>query len=210
MLDDNDIVPTSAGVTVAPTALTIPEGDQGTYKVVLDTRPAGNVTITPTSDDESIATVSPTTLTFTPHNWDTPQTITVATARDDDSYDESVTIRQAVSGYGVIIAHNVHITVRDGDTAGVTVAPTKLTVKEGDEKTYKVVLNTQPAGNVTITPTSDDEGIATVSPTTLTFTPPQLEHTTDDHRRRYTRRRPRGRIRNDSPSRKRLRRDHRP
>ena len=186
VLDDNDIVPTSPGVTVAPTALTIAEGDQHSYRVVLDTRPAGNVTITPTSDDENIATVSPTTLTFTPHNWDTPQTITVATARDDDHDDESVTIRQAVSGYGVIIAHNVHITVRDGDDAGVTVAPTKLTVKEGDEKTYKVVLNTRPAGNVTITPTSDDENIATVSPTTLTFTPhnwdtPQTITVTAEH-----------------------------
>ena len=171
VLDDNDIVPTSAGVTVAPTALTIPEGDQGTYTVVLDTRPADNVTITPTSDDEGIATVSPPTLTFTPDNWNTPQTFTVATTHDDDHEDESVTIRHAVSGYGVTIAHNVQITVRDDDTAGVTVAPTKLTVNEGDEKTYKVVLDTRPAGNVTITPTSDDENVATVSPPTLTFAP---------------------------------------
>ena len=71
----------------------------------------------------------------------------------------------------MIIAHNVHITVRDDDTAGVIVTPTRLTVKEGDQNTYKVVLDTRPTNDVTITPTSGDENVATASPATLTFTP---------------------------------------
>ena len=79
----------TAGVRVAPTALTIAEGDQDTYTVVLDSRPANRVTITPTSGDEDIATLSPAALTFVPDNWNQPQTITVTAKHDDDAYDES-------------------------------------------------------------------------------------------------------------------------
>ena len=162
----------TAGVTVAPTALTITEGDQDTYTVVLDTRPATNVTIIPTSDDASVATVAPTTLTFTPHDWNTPQTITVTAAHDNDAYDESTTITHDVNGYDhVTTAKTVQIAVPDDDTPGATIAPTTLTINEGDESTYTVVLDTQPATNVTITPTSGDENVATVFPATLTFAP---------------------------------------
>ena len=162
----------TAGVTIAPTTLTITEGDQDTYTVVLTSRPAANVTITPTSGDEGIATLSPATLRFAPDNWNTPQTITLAATHDDDAYDESVTITQAIAGYDdVTIAATVQVSVPDDDTAGVTIAPTTLTVAEGSQDTYTVVLDTRPAANVTITPTSGDEDVATLSLATLTFAP---------------------------------------
>ena len=162
----------TASVTIAPAALTIAEGDQDTYTVVLDTRPANHVTIIPTSGDKGVATLSPTTLTFAPDNWNTPQTITVAATHDDDAYDESVTLTQAIAGYDdVTIAPTVQVSVPDDDTAGVTIAPTTLTVAEGSQDTYTVVLDTRPAANVTITPTSGDEDVATVRPETLTFAP---------------------------------------
>ena len=159
-------------MTVAPNALTINEGDESTYTVVLDTQPANDVTITPTSGDEDVATVAPTTLTFTPDNWNTPQTVTVAAEHDDDAYDGSATISHAIAGYDdVTAADEVIVAISDDDTAGVTVAPNALTINEGDQDTYTVVLDSQPANDVTITPTSGDDGVATVRPTTLTFTP---------------------------------------
>ena len=61
----------------------------------------------------------------------------------------------------------------DDDTAGVTVSVTQLTVTEaagaGRTATYTVKLNTQPTGEVTITPSSSAESATTVS-RALTFT----------------------------------------
>ena len=52
---------------------------------------------------------------------------------------------------------------------GVTLSKTELTVNEGSTGTYTVKLNTDPGGNVTVTPTSADSGAVSVSPGSLTF-----------------------------------------
>ena len=63
----------------------------------------------------------------------------------------------------------------DGDDAvtpdppGVTVSPSALTVAEGTTVTYTVRLDSEPTGNVTLTPSSDNPDV-TFSPATLTFT----------------------------------------
>ncbi len=75
----------TAGVTVDPEDLDVNEGGSNTYDVVLDSKPAGNVTVTITKTGASSADVSfaPTTpLTFTTGNWDTPQEVTVRAAED--------------------------------------------------------------------------------------------------------------------------------
>ncbi len=58
------------------------------------------------------------------------------------------------------------------NTAGVSVsADSPLQVNEGGSNTYTVVLDSQPTADVTVTPSSDDPGAATVSPESHTFTP---------------------------------------
>ena len=160
----------TAGVTIEPTELILMEGDTAAYSVVLDTRPAGPVTVTPSSGDPDAADVNE-TLTFTPDNWNTAQTVTLTTAEDDDAYDEGVEIAHAVTGYDeVTTAPPVAVTVTDDETAGVTVEPTELILMEGDTAAYSVVLDTRPAGPVTVTPASSDPDAADVNET-LTFTP---------------------------------------
>ena len=163
---DND----TAGVTVDPVELNLTEGSAGEYTVVLDTRPAGTVTITPTSDDPDAASVA-SPLTFTPENWNVVQTVTVVAAHDDDAYDERATINHAVSGYDEVgTAAAVEVTVADDDTAGVIVAPTRLVVAEGGTGWYTVTLTTRPARTVTVTPASDDPDVANAGPP-LVFEP---------------------------------------
>ena len=60
--------------------------------------------------------------------------------------------------------------MEDNDTAGVTIDPTSLTVTEGDAtgSSYTVKLNTQPAGDVTITISGHSGTDLTLSGTTLT------------------------------------------
>ena len=160
------------GVTVTPTSLTIPEGGSGSYTVVLDTQPTGNVTVTVTSDHTDV-TAAASTLTFTTSNWDTAQAVTVSAAQDDDADDGTATLSHTVSGadYDGVTADSVAVTVTDDDTRGVTVTPTSLTIDEGGSGSYTVVLNTQPTGDVTVSATVEPAAmLPMLTITTLTFT----------------------------------------
>ncbi|MFN7982693.1 MAG: hypothetical protein U0Q11_12610 [Vicinamibacterales bacterium] len=85
---DND----SAGITVTPTSgLTTTEaGGIATFTMVLTSQPTANVTpIGLSSSNTAEGTVSPSSVTFTSGNWNTPQTVTV-TGVDDFLVDGAV------------------------------------------------------------------------------------------------------------------------
>ena len=165
--DDDD-----RGVEVSATELSVPEGDSRTYTVVLETQPTGSVTVTPSVSGSADVTVSPSELTFTTQSWDQAQTVTVSTAQDADAANDEATVSHTVSGgdYGSVTASDVGVTVEDDDDRGVEVSATELSVPEGDSRTYTVVLSSQPAGPVTVTPSVSGSADVTVSPATLTFT----------------------------------------
>ena len=67
-----------------------------------------------------------------------------------------MTLAHAVSSvddadYNSVTADSVAVTIDEEDTAGVSIAPTALTVLEGQSNSYKVVLNTQPTAAVVVT-----------------------------------------------------------
>jgi len=163
--------------TVSPTNLTFDEGMTGTFTVVLDVQPTSDVVFTINSDDPGAASVDLTTLTFTPVNWNTPQTITVTGEQDVDLNDENVTITVAVDAvnsddtFDALADQSVAVTVNDDDNPGYTVSPMNLTIDEGMTGTFTVVLDVQPTSDVVFTINSDDPGAASVDLTTLTFTP---------------------------------------
>ena len=179
----------TAGITVTATdPFTVGEGGSATYTVELDTEPSSDVVISLTVSGSSDVTVADTntvmmgvqnTLTFTSSNWSTAQTATVNAGEDDDAVADSATIAHAVvddesaDEYDPVANVDLAVTVTDDDTAGITVSVTQLTVTEaagtGRTATYTVKLNTQPTGDVTITPSSSAESAATVSGA-LTFT----------------------------------------
>lgn len=78
-------------VTVTPTSglVTSETGTTATFTMVLDVKPSGDVTIDLSSSDTTEGTVSPPSVTFTPLNWDQPQTVTV-TGVDDNVPDGSI------------------------------------------------------------------------------------------------------------------------
>ena len=158
------------GVTVSPPSLNITEGASGTYTVKLDTQPTGDVTITPSSNNPEV-TLTPSSLTFTSANWNAAKTVTVSAAEDSDVANDSASVTHRVSGadYGSVSADAVAVTVTDNDAPGVTVSLNSLTITEGASETYTVVLVTQPTGNVTITPSSNNPEV-TLTPSSLTFT----------------------------------------
>ena len=78
----------TAAVSINPTALTVAEGDSGSYSVVLDSEPTAEVTVTVGGHVGTDVTVSDAMLTFTPANWSTAQTVTVTASEDDDAAED--------------------------------------------------------------------------------------------------------------------------
>ena len=171
--DDED-----AGITVAPVAgLTTTEaGGRATFTVALTSAPTGDVTIALSSSDLSEGRVAPQSLTFTAQNWGTARTVTVtgqddAVADGDQAYE--IVTAAAVStdaAYSGRDAADIRVTNEDDDATGVTLSEGAVRVAEtGGTARYTVVLDAEPTGDVTVTPSSSDPGAATVSGA-LTFT----------------------------------------
>jgi hypothetical protein len=169
-----------AGITISQTTLTVGENaGTGTFTVKLNTAPLTNVVVNLTSSAATEATAAPATLTFTPANWNTPQTVTVTGVNDpadtiaNDTATITVSVNDATSDdkYDPVADQTVAITLTDDDTANVIVSATTLTVAENaGTGTFTVVLSTQPLTNVVVNVTSLDVAQGTLVPATLTFT----------------------------------------
>ena len=150
---DDEVV----GVTLPETTLTVLEGGNRTYTVVLNRQPTSDVVINVTKSGSDDLTATPASLTFTTSNWSTPQTVTVRAAQDADAANDTASITHAVVAsqsadeYDAVSIAGVAVTVTDDETAGVTVSETTLTVAEGGSGAYTVVLDVQPTSDVVIT-----------------------------------------------------------
>ena len=162
-----------AGLIVTPTSLALAEGSSGSFTVSLAALPVGAVAVALSSDNGDV-TLDRAALTFTPSDWNTPQTVTARAGRDGDAEDDSalLVLDPSGGGYDRLADGALAVTVRDGDLsgAGLTVIPAVLTVPEGGTERFTAALATAPAGPVTV-PVSSDHGAVTVSPAELTFTP---------------------------------------
>lgn len=72
--------------------LLISEGKTGAFTVKLTSAPTANQPVYLASSDSTKLSIEPSTLTFTPENWNVEQTVTVTTIMDNDGQDESITI----------------------------------------------------------------------------------------------------------------------
>ena len=58
-------------------------GDGDSFTIALSMQPSADVTITLTDNDSSEISYNPTPLTFTPDNWDAPQTVDLSAPEDN-------------------------------------------------------------------------------------------------------------------------------
>lgn len=125
---DDDI----RGVTIGHTGiLGVPEGGDAEYSVMLDSQPTGDVTVTPEVRDATDADVSVSrALTFTPHDWDRPQMVTVSAATDKNRLDGSAMVTHAVSGAdyesNLVTAPSVSVVEQDAGRDAVVVTITQI------------------------------------------------------------------------------------
>ncbi len=174
---DND-----GGITVAPTSglVTTEAGGTATFAIHLNAQPAANVTIGLTSSNTGEGTVSPSSVTFNTVNWADDQIVTITGVNDfvqDGNKNYTIVTGVASSSdpnFNGLNAPDVSVVNQDDDVAGVTVSaegPPGLFVVEGLQTSYTVVLNSQPAANVTVNVASSNTSQGgTVAPATLTFT----------------------------------------
>lgn len=150
-----------AGFIVNPTSglRTSEDGGQATFTVALLTEPSADVVIPMQSTDTSEGTVSPASLTFTPADWATPQTVTI-TGVDDNDPDGPIaytivldTTTSADSAYHALDPPNVSVT-NDDNEAGFTIIPpasgVPVVISETGSAVFGVRLNSAPTANVEI------------------------------------------------------------
>jgi hypothetical protein len=174
-ITDND----TAGFVVQPVAglMTSESGGTAVFTIALNSEPTADVTVGLASDDLTEGTVAPASVTFTPANWNLPQSVTV-TGVDDFVDDADVTFTivtaPADSGDGAYHGMNVFdvsVTNQDDDTAGVRIVEsggTTRVTEGGGSDTYTVELTSQPTADVVIGVTADSQ--VSVHPASLMFT----------------------------------------
>ena len=154
-IEDDD----ERGLELSKTGVTVTEAAAGRtakYTVVLSTEPTAEVTVAVSSGDAGVATVTPTSLTFSTTNWKTKQTVTVTGVDDevDNASDRTTEIGHRAGGgdYGSL-SGTVAVTVTDDEgTASLSVADASVT--EGDTGTadleFAVKLSPASDGEVTV------------------------------------------------------------
>jgi autotransporter-associated beta strand protein len=168
---DNDNAAPTPGLTVTPTEglATTEAGGSATFTIALRTQPTSNVTIPLSSSDPTEGTASTSSVTFTPANWNVPQTVTVTGV--DDAVDDGDIAYSIITGlasstdpaYQGVNSTDVSVTNVDNDTA----ANTPPTISDiGNQTTNEdVPLNgitftvgdaETPASSLTVTATSSN------------------------------------------------------
>jgi cellulose 1,4-beta-cellobiosidase len=160
---------TTPSVVASPTSLSVTQGATGTFGVSLSTAPSANVTVTVsrTSGNTGLSVSSGGTLTFTPANFATAQTVTIAA---DSSSTGAATFSATASGYTTAA---VSVTENSSSSTGtLLVNPASFSVAQGTSGVFGVSLSSVPSGNVSVTVgrTAGNSGLAVSAGATLTFT----------------------------------------
>lgn len=163
-ITDND----SLALFTTVNTVTLNENANNTFAISLSAQPSTSVSVNIISPNTDAATVSPSSMTFTPANWNTPQTVTVTGVNDVDVTDEVVSLSVESAG---LTSLNVSAHVIDDDILTIITDLTTINVNEGATASLGIKLNAQPPANTTVALATNDSTAATVSPTTLVFTP---------------------------------------
>ncbi len=174
-MSDDDM----AGFIFTPAEVNVTEGMQEDYTVQLSSKPTGDVTLNVNPATGLSGSVA--SLTFTPFNWGTPQTVSITA--DDNNYvgDYTTQVNHGVSGddskYNSIdldqVNVNVNIIDADGGTGNVVISTNTLAFDDVDGATgatYTISLSHDPAPGKTVRVSlSENSADLEVSPMVVDF-----------------------------------------
>jgi cellulose 1,4-beta-cellobiosidase len=161
---------TTPSVVASPASLSVAQGGTGTFGVSLSKAPTANVTVTVArgSGNTGLSVTSGGTLTFTPANFATAQTVTVTA---DGTSTGAATFTATGTGFT-----GAAVTVTETSTAGATgtllAGPATFSTAQGTSENFGVSLSAAPSGTVTVAigRTSGNTGLAVSAGAALTFT----------------------------------------
>ena len=157
-----DTIEFYGNIVVSQTSLSFKSGATQTFNVSLASAPTKNQVVT---INASGCTVDKTSLTFTPSNYNSIQTVTVG---------------GSTVGNGTIVlsstnvnSKTVNVTITQGTTTttygNIVVSKTSSSIAKGSTDTFKVKLDKAPTSNQTVTLSTSNSN-ATINKTSLTFT----------------------------------------
>ena len=136
------------GLIVSPTVLHLVEGGRGALTVRLAAAPAATLEVAvQRADGDTDLVASVETLTFTPQNWDVPQSVSIAAGADGDMEDDAATFLVTAPG---VAPEAVEVTATDTSLRAPVVSVSTLAVAEGaHSQSFQVSLLDPPARPVT-------------------------------------------------------------
>ena len=166
---------TPAGIDFDTSIIELIEGAEGSKRTFkLNAKPNSDVIVTIKSDHDDRLSISSSSLTFTPSNWNTDQTVTF-TAIDDHiangDLDFSITINtsSADSRFNDI-KNTVQVKIKDNDEVGIVHDDSSITLNEGQSVVRTFKLKSQPLADVILNISSEHDDKLTISSKQLIFT----------------------------------------
>lgn len=169
-----------AGYRLSPVAGSLLEGNSQSAQVsvVLTAAPLTNIIIDLQSQDTTEVTLATASLTFTPSNWNTAQTVTL-TSVDELLVDgtQTVSITASINGssdpaFTGLASQTVTVDNADNDIPGFTLSAITGSLTEASTQTASltIVLNARPVNDVILSITTSPTDEISLSTTSVTFT----------------------------------------
>lgn len=154
-------------IVLSTTNISVNENSTATFTVKLDRKPTNNQ-IVRLSCKNGNATLNKSSLTFTPSNYNTTQTVTVTGVHDNSLNDKTCVIELTSNE---VKTQLVNVTIKNIDYFGnIVLNKTSLSINEGNTTTFTVKLDSRPSGNQIVN-ISCNNSYTTINKTSLTFTP---------------------------------------
>jgi large repetitive protein len=153
-------------------------GGTASFTIALNRAPSADVVLLLASTDPAEGKVSPSSMTFTPENWNALRSFVVP-GQDDDVADgnKKYTIvmpaaRSADRVFNGTDPPDITLENIDNESPGIRVAPMMnlVTDESGKTDSFAVFVNSKPADLVTILITSSDDDEGRATPASLLFT----------------------------------------
>ena len=165
---------TPAGIDFDTSIIELIEGAEDSKRAFkLNAKPNSGVIVTIKSDHDDRLSISSSSLTFKPSNWNTDQTVTF-TAIDDHiangDLDFSITINtsSADSRFNDI-KNTVQVKIKDNDEVGIIYDDSSITLNEGQSVVRTFKLKSQPLADVILNISSEHDDKLTISSKQLIF-----------------------------------------
>ena len=148
-------------------------GQTAQYTVALRTQPTANVHVA-VSTMGGGGSLSTSGLDFTTSNWNTPQTVTITGLDNGTVGNEPFSVENIATSTDLNynnVQSSQQFTNVDNESKNIYISPQTglVTTRGGGTATFTVVLTQAPSANVVVNLVSNDPGVGTVSPASLTF-----------------------------------------